>query len=367
MGFNTWYAFRTSISEQLVLAQAQALVSSGLAAAGYTYVNLDDGWMAATRTADGQLQPDPAKFPSGIKSLADQVHALGLKFGIYTAIGNRTCQNLPGSWAHYCRDVQTFAGWGVDLVKVDSCGGLPTWTNQDRVTEDFYHFAQCLNEYMPGTVYSQELPVGFIGQPGFQQAVRDSSGFSGMWRVAADEYPLTQANAYPMVLNHLAAVLHLHSFAGPGHWNDLDMVAPGYPGSGWTSQDLRNQLAVWALEASPLLIGADVTTLPAGAVADLSNAHLIAIDQSGQQCSLSVTVGNIQALVKPDPAGGQAVCFVNMGTGSASATFTLAQLGISTPSATATDVWTGITGGSFSAVGITLAPSTTRLLQINPV
>lgn len=367
MGWSSWYAFRTAITESLILAQANLLVSSGLAAAGYSTVNLDDGWTAPARTADNSLVPDPAKFPGGMKALGDALHALGLKFGIYTAIGNRTCQNLPGSWAHYCRDVQTFADWGVDFVKVDACGGLPTWTNQDRVTEDFYHFRQCLGEYLPNAVYSQELPVMYIGQPGFNKAVQDSSGFANMWRVAPDEGPVTQANAYPMVLGHLAADLHLHAYARPGHWNDLDMVAPNYPGSGWSLQDLQNQLAVWALEASPLIISADLSTLPADALAALANPHLISIDQSGAQCALSVTEGHVQALVKPDPAGGLAACFVNTGTGPASATFTLAELGITTATATATDVWTGAVTSPFNAAGISLAVNSTRLLQIQGV
>jgi alpha-galactosidase len=368
MGFNTWYAFRAAISEQLVLTQAQALVSSGLSAAGYTYFNLDDGWASAARAADGTLQPDPAKFPSGMPWLAAQLHGLGLKMGIYTSIGTQTCQHLTGSGGHYALDAQTFANWGIDLVKVDLCGGLPSYTNQDTLTEDYRLFGQALRDFNPSVVYSQELPVYQMGKTGFLKTVQDSAGFANMWRVAPDEYPLTQANAYPAMQSALAADLHLHGYAGPGHWNDLDMVAPGYPGiSGWTVQDLRNQLAVWAMEASPLLISADLTALPAAAVADLSNQHLIAIDQSGQQCGYSVTVGNIQALVKPDPLGGQAVCFVNMGSGAASALFTLDQLNISTPTATATDVWAGTTGGAFSAASINLSASQTRLLQINPV
>ena len=364
LGFSTWYAFRTAISEALVLAQAQKLVSSGLAAAGYEYVNLDDGWMLAARDANGRLQPDPAKFPSGIAWLASQVHALGLKLGIYTGIGARTCQNLAGSYGYYGRDAQTFADWGVDMVKVDSCGGYPAWTTQATITEDYRLFGNELRNANPNVVYSQELPVYAMNTPGgnFLQAVTDSSSFADMWRVAPDEYPLN--TPWTMLQGHLAADLHLHAFAGPGHWNDLDMVAPQYPASGWTIQDLQNQLAVWAMEASPLIISADLTALPADALAALSNAHMLSIDQSGQQCATSVQVANIQALVKPDPAGGNAVCFVNMGTGSASAVFTLAQLGISASAATATDVWTGAQTGSFAAAAINLGPNTTRFCQV---
>jgi alpha-galactosidase len=366
LGWNSWYAFRTAVSESLILTQASNLVISGLAAAGYNYVCLDDGWMATARDSSGRLQPDPAKFPSGMASLAANLHGMDLKIGIYTAIGTRTCQNFPGSWNHYGRDADTFADWGIDLVKVDACGGLPTWANQDTVTEDFRLFGRCLYDAIPGVIYSQELPIWALSNGGdFNAAVQSSSANSNMWRVANDESPLLPA--YPIVTGHLASDLHLHGYASPGHWNDLDMVAPSYPTSGWTIQDLKNQLAVWAMEASPLIIGADLSTLPADALAALSNPHLISIDQSGAQCPASVTVGNVQALVKPDPAGGSAVCFVNMGTGSASATFTLAQLGISTPTATGTDVWTGAVSGPFSAAGITLAANATRFMQLKPV
>jgi alpha-galactosidase len=366
MGFNTWYGFRTSINEALILQQAQFLVDSGLAAAGYQYVNLDDGWMASTRDSSGQLRPDPAKFPSGIPSLAGQIHSLGLKIGIYTAIGTRTCQNLPGSWMHYGRDADTFASWGIDFVKVDACGGLPTWANQDTVTEDFRIFGNCLYDAIPGVVYSQELPIWALVNSGdFNAAVQSSSLNSNMWRVANDESPLLPA--YPIMIGHLASDLHLHGYASPGHWNDLDMVAPAYPGSGWTIQDLKNQLAIWAMEASPLLISTDVTALPTDALIALLNSHMISIDQSGQQCPTSVTVGNIQALIKPDPAGGQAVCFVNMGTGAASATFTLTQLGISQATATGRDIWTGSVTSPFSAAAITLAANTTRFMQVQGV
>jgi alpha-galactosidase len=112
MGYNPWYAYNCNITEAAVLQQANLLVSSGLAAAGYNGVYLDDCWMAAQRTADGALTWDTTRFPDGIPALASQVHALGLKFGIYSAIGTRTCKNLPGSYGHYTQDAQTFAQWG---------------------------------------------------------------------------------------------------------------------------------------------------------------------------------------------------------------------------------------------------------------
>jgi len=154
--------------------------------------------MAPARAADGSLQPDLAKFPSGMAALGDALHALGLKFGIYTAIGNRTCQKPAGqlepTTAATCRRSPT---GGVRLREGGRVRGAADVgrETQDTVTEDFYHFGQCSGSTWPGAVYSQELPVMYIGQPGFQKDVQASSGFAGMWRVAPDEGPVTQANA----------------------------------------------------------------------------------------------------------------------------------------------------------------------------
>ena len=363
MGYNTWYQFRTSITESEVVRQAELLVSSGLAAAGYRCVNLDDGWMAAERTAHGELAGDGAKFPRGIRWLADQIHALGLRFGIYTAIGTRTCQSLPASWGHYDQDARTFASWGVDFVKVDDCGGLPAGTTVDTLTEHFRQFGACLRQHNPDVLYSQELPIHQIGKPSFRSAVRASAEFAHMWRVAHDEYPLTRENASPMILGHLAADVELHPFAGPGHWNDLDMVAPNFPASGWTLADLQNQLSVWAMEASPLLISADIGALPPDALAALKNPHMIALDQSGEQCSTMTASGHISALMKPDPAGGTAVLFVNLGKGTSTGRFSLAQFGITSARASSHNVWTGATT-TFDEVSVTIEEGQTTLVQI---
>ena len=181
MGYNTWYQFRTSITESAVVRQAELLVSSGLAAAGYNCVNLDDGWMAAQRAANGELTGDAAKFPRGMPWLADQIHALGLRFGLYTAIGARTCQSLPGSWGHYDQDARAFASWGVDFVKVDDCGGLPPGISVEALTEHFRQFGACLRQHNPDVVYSQELPIHQIGKPSFRSSVRASAEFAHMW------------------------------------------------------------------------------------------------------------------------------------------------------------------------------------------
>lgn len=372
MGYNTWYQFGAGTTEATVLTQADSLVSSGLAAAGYDTVNLDDGWMATARTGDGSLTWNTTRFPHGIPWLAEQIHALGLKFGIYEAIGTRTCQNLPGSGGstaadnHYGQDARTFADWGVDFVKIDECGGLPSGTTLSSLTAAFQQYGADLRAEDPGVVYSEELPIYEMGQSGFTQAVQSSSTFANMWRVAADESPADPASS--TILGHLAADLHLHAFAGPGHWNDLDMLVPGAPAAhpfGWSLAEEQSQLSVWAEEASPLLVSTDLTTLTPAELAALKNPDIIAIDQSGAQAATAVTSGHIEAVVK-SADNGQAVLFANLGTGTGSGTFALAQLGINTPTATGYNVWRNETT-TFSGISITLAAGQTATVVIRPV
>jgi alpha-galactosidase len=374
MGYNTWYQFGVGLTESAVLAQAHQLVSSGLAASGYDTVNLDDGWLASSRTATGSLTWNTAKFPDGIPWLAGQIHALGLKFGIYEAIGTRTCQNLPGSGGttastdHYATDAQTFADWGVDFVKIDECGGLPAGTTLSSLTAAFQRYGTDLRAADPDVVYSEELPIFTLGQSDFTQAVQSSAGFANMWRVAADES--TANPAATTILGHLAADLHLHAFAGTGHWNDLDLLVPGTPAAhpfDWSLTAQQSQLSVWAEEASPLLISTDLTTLTPDELAALRNPDIIAIDQSGAQPATALTSpsGNVEAVVKKAD-GGTAVLFANLGTGTATATFTLSQLGITTATATGYNVWQNRTT-TFSAANITLPAGGTETLVIKPV
>jgi alpha-galactosidase len=372
MGYNTWYQYGAGATQSDVLEQADYLVSSGLAAAGYDTVNLDDGWMASARTSDGSLTWNTTEFPNGIPWLASQIHALGLKFGIYEAIGTRTCQGLPGSGGttaadnYYAQDAQTFADWGVDFVKIDECGGLPAGTTLASLTSSFEQYGADLRADNPNVVYSEELPIYELGQTDFTQAVQSSATFANMWRVAADEDPDDSASS--TILGHLAADLHLHAFAGPGHWNDLDMLVPGTPAAhpfDWTLADEQSQLSVWAEEASPLLISTDLTTLTSDELAALENPDIIAIDQSGSQPSTAITSGNIEAVFKQTSIG-TAVLFANLGTGSGTGTFTLSQLGISTPEASGYNVWKDETT-TFSGVSVTLPAGQTETVVINPV
>ena len=365
MGYNTWYQYHAG-NESVVLAQASALVSTGLAAAGYVNVNLDDGWMASTRTASGALTWSTGLYPHGLPWLAARLHSMGLKFGIYEAIGNQTCQHYPGSWAHYQQDAQTFAQWGVNFVKVDECGGLPTWITQATLTQEFQQYGTALRAANPAVVYSQELPVytmprtpGTLTAP-FLGMIKSSSQSANMWRVAADEN-YTKPAAYT-IFGHLDADLPLYGYAGPGHWNDLDMLLPGVPKFHWNLTQELSQIGVWAMEASPLIISTDTAALTAAEVAALKNPVMINIDRSGQ-APTQFTSGNVQVVMKNYLGGGKAVLLVNRGTATITGTIAVSAFGF-TGAASVRDVWAGTTK-TMSSVGYRLPPAQTVLLVVN--
>lgn len=362
MGYNTWYQYRTSANEADVLAEGRELVSSGLAAAGYVTVNLDDGWMSPNRDSAGNLVADPAKFPDGMASVASQLHAMGLKLGVYEAIGTRTCQGYPGSYGHYKQDAALFASWQVDYVKIDDCGGYPAGTTESSLASLHAQYGGDLRADSPSLLYSQELPVPYIGTSSFIPAVTSSSQWANSWRVAADEY----GAATPVIDRNLNADIHLHGFAHSGHWNDLDMVLPPSimpsPSTAAYLTDEQTQLSGWAMEASPILISANLASLSAAELTALKNPDMIAIDQSGAQSALEVTHTHVEAYVKP-AEGGTALFLTNTGTGTASATYTLSQLGITAASVTGRNIWTGRTT-TFNSVVTTLAVGASAMLVL---
>lgn len=294
MGWNDWYEDRCGVTEAEILAGARDLVSTGLAADGYDTVVIDDCWMAAKRSATGALLPDAETFPDGIAYVATVVHSLGLKLGIYESAGTATCSGRPGSYGHYTKDADTFASWGVDFVKLDSCH-LPSGANPVRL---FNQFGAALSDADRAIVYSQELPVSAASSPGspeFKGLVAASSATSNMWRVDPDERPTVAAGV--SIARHLEADLPLSSYASPGHWNDLDMLLAGSSRFGYSLSAQENQADVWAMESSPMIASGDLTS--AAALTVLGNKTVIAIDQEGIQGKLAGTEGSVDVIAKP--------------------------------------------------------------------
>ena len=260
MGWNSWNRFGVKIDERLVLETAEAMVTSGMRDAGYRYVVIDDGWMAPERDRNGDFVADPDKFPSGMKVLADRIHALGLRFGIYTDAGTKTCQDLPASLGYEFRDARRFAEWGVDYVKVDWChteGMGPRalyakWAMALRAARRPIVFSIC--------EWGRSRPWEWAGELGH------------LWRTSWDIQP-----EWSSILTILDRQAELHPFAGPDHWNDPDMLEVG--NGELTVDQGRAHFALWSLLAAPLMAGNDLRTMSDEVREILIAPEIVGVDQ----------------------------------------------------------------------------------------
>lgn len=312
MGWNSWNSFGMHVTEADLRGTADALVETGLAELGYRYLNIDDGWEADER-ADGTLTWNPATFPAGIPALADYVHGKGLKFGIYSCAGTRTCQGKPGSFRHEEIDARTFAGWGVDLLKYDFC----FYPRGSSGPDSYRRMAQALRNSGRDIVFS-------LCNWGLDDVWTWARGIGGhLWRTTGDIRDNWQS-VYDIGFRKQR---DLAAFAGPGGWNDPDMlvvgmrgagnaeVIAGHEGKGCTDDEYQTHFALWCLLAAPLFIGADVRDLDAGALRILANKELIAINQDplGIQARCIGAHRNVEVWTKPLANGDIAVGFFNLG------------------------------------------------------
>jgi alpha-galactosidase len=370
MGWNDWYQYRCTVTAAEVLANAQALVSSGLAKDGYDYVNLDDCWMAPTRAADGSLQADPTRFPDGIAALANQLHAMGLKLGVYEAAGTTTCQKLPGSWGHYQQDADTFASWGVDYVKFDYCGQFPDGTGSAELESLYQQMSAALGAAGRPMVYSQELPIAAgdanPANADYVPYVSYSSQIANLWRVAPDE----TTNFDSTVFGHLTDDLPLAGYAGSGHWNDLDMLLTGTSGYNWTPAQEQTQMSIWAEMASPLISSTDLTNMSAATKQVLGNKAVIAVDQDplGKQGQLVAQPNGVDVVAKPLSGGDVAVLLANPASTPEQVSTTASAVGLSSAAGySVSDLWAGTTRESAGTITATVPAQGALLLRVSPL
>jgi alpha-galactosidase len=371
MGWNDWYQYKCGITQAEVLANAQALVSSGLAADGYNYINLDDCWMAPTRAADGSLQADPTRFPNGIAWLADQIHAMGLRLGVYESFGNTTCQGKPGSNGHYQQDADTFASWGVDFLKFDYCGP-PAGLTDGQAEADYQQMSQDLVATGRPIVYSQELPIragdANPANPDYLPFVSYSSQIANMWRVAPDE----TTNYDSTVFGHLAADLPLAAYAHPGAWNDLDMVMAGNSTFNWTVPEEETQMSIWAEMASPIIASADLTSMSPATLQVLGNKDVIAVDQDplGEQGQLVAAQNGVDVVAKPLANGDVAVLLANTASTPEHVSTTAGAVGLPTGVSgafTVQDLWANTTTETAGTIAATVPAESAMLLRVSPL
>lgn len=269
MGWSSWNKFQGNINEDIIKSIADAMVASGLKDAGYTYINIDDCWHGK-RDADGFIQADPKHFPHGIKALADYVHSCGLKLGIYSDAGSETCAGRPGSLGHEYQDALQYARWEVDYLKYD-------WCNTTNVN------AQGAYQLMRDALQAAGRPIFFsMCEWGDNHPWRWAKGIGDSWRIGPDIWcSFDSTRVFPTyiqcsVIDCINRNDSLRSYAGPGHWNDPDMLEVG---NGLSANQDRAHFTMWCMMASPLILGNDVRNMSDEAKAILTNRDLIAIDQ----------------------------------------------------------------------------------------
>lgn len=261
MGWNPYNYFGLSFNETIVMESAQALISSGLAALGYVYVNLDNGWQNQTRAENGSLYWNPEKFPHGIPYLADYVHGLGLKFGIYSGAGAMSYDGLPGSLGHEDTDADNFAAWQVDYLKYDYFKDNFTVGVPDRFRRMYDALIQC-NRSMYYSNSGGGISLPWLWGPPILNS----------WRITLD------------INDHWSSIPRLDKFmtiawpyGHPSGWNDADMLEVG--NGGMTFNEYQTHFALWAFWKSPLLIGTDVRNMSNETLSILSNTEIIAVNQ----------------------------------------------------------------------------------------
>jgi alpha-galactosidase len=336
MGWNDWNAFGCAVSAELVEQSADALVTSGMKAAGYQYVNIDDCWMTHDRDPrTGRLVPDPAKFPDGIAAVARYVHSRGLKLGIYEDAGTATCAGFPGSLGHERIDADTFAEWGVDYLKYDNCHhGDSTSTGQ--YVDRYVAMRDALRATGRPILYS-------LCEWGVNKPWAWARGVGHAWRTTRDI-----ADNYGSMLAIFTANVQLAAYAKPGGWNDPDMLEIG--NGGMTPTEQRTEFSLWAAMAAPLIAGTDLRTISAADLAIYSNPEVIAIDQDplGKQAVPIASAGEpagshgLWVLSKPLAGGARAVVLFNSTDAEASIETTASRVGLGVaPRFALRDLWTG--------------------------
>jgi alpha-galactosidase len=301
MGWNSWNKFGCNVGEDLIRQMADAMVKSGMKNAGYQYVVMDDCWQVS-RDQNGNIVPDPQRFPSGIKALADYIHARGLKFGIYSDAGSKTCAGRPGGLGHEYQDALQYAAWGVDYLKYDWC---------NTTTQD----AQASYAVIRNALNTAGRPVVLsVCEWGTTKPWLWGKAVGGnLWRTTGDindKWETKNKQSLGM-LDILDLQVALESFAGPGHWNDPDMLEVG--NGGMTTAEYRAHFSLWSILAAPLIAGNDLRNMSPEIQAILTNKEVIAVNQDplGIEGRRVRKEGDLEVWARPLQDGSRAVVLLN--------------------------------------------------------
>lgn len=356
MGWNSWNTFAGDINEKVVRETVDTMVANGMRDAGYVYVVIDDTWSKMQREPDGSIEADPVKFPSGIKALADYVHSKGMKLGIYSCAGMKTCGGYPGGWGHEFQDARTYASWGIDYLKYDWCdhGTANARDAYKRMSEALRAagrpivFSLC--EWGENKPWEWAEPIGHLWRTtgDIYDSYDGRKGWESGWKLLLNaQYDLVPSNGPEGI----------GKYAGPGHWNDPDMLEVGNEGLSYAES--RAHFSLWCMLAAPLMAGNDVRHMKPEIRDILTNGDVIAIDQdkAGKQGyrALAESAKQTEIWVKELSNGEWAVCALNTGTTAADLTIHWNRLWTIHGKFNVHDVW------AKKAVGDTSKPYTTHV------
>lgn len=371
MGWMDWERFRCNtdckndpdncIGEKLFMDMATRMAEDGFKDVGYKYVSIDDCWMSHNRTADGQLQPDPSRFPSGMKALADFIHSKGLKLGIYADYGTKTCAGYPGTIDHIQQDMDTFAGWGVDYLKLDGC-----YSDPDKMDTGYPMVTKALNNTGRPIVFSCSWPA--------YQSAKKTPNYTwiaencNLWRNYDDIQDSWQSvtSIVKWYGDHQDEMIPV---AGPGNWNDPDMLIIG--DFSLSFEQSKAQFALWSVMASPLIMSTDLRNIAPWAKEILQNGDVIAVNQDklGRMGRRVLLDGNQEIWARPLSDGSVAVVLFSHSESTPEtmeASFKL--VGLSAEKAKARDLFEhkelGTFMGSFHAI---VNPSGVVMVRLSPL
>ncbi len=354
MGFNNWNSThcRAEFNETMVEGIADIFVNKGLKAAGYQYVNIDDCWALPNRDASGNLVPDPVRFPHGIKAVADYVHSKGLKFGLYSSAGTKTCdvQGFPGGLGHEQQDANLWASWGVDYLKYDNCN------NQGQDAQTRY-------KAMRDALNATGRPILFsICEWGQNQPWTWAQPVGNSWRTTGDI-----SDNWSSMIGIAHQNQQLAPYARTGAWNDPDMLEVG--NGGMSDAEYRTHFSLWSEMSAPLLIGSDLRAATQATLDILTNGDVIAVDQDalGRQGTVVSSSGGQVVMSKPLADGSRAVTLTNENSSAATISTTVQTLGIGGATSYALkDLWTKQTGSTAGAISVSVPAHGTVMLRVTP-
>ena len=328
MGWNSWNRFACNVTEDLVKSAADALVSTGMKDAGYEYIVIDDCWQVS-RDALGNIVADAKTFPSGIKALADYIHSKGLKFGIYSDAGTMTCAKRPGSRGHEFQDALQYAAWGVDYLKYDWC---------NTGTEN----AQAAYSTMRDALKAAGRPIVFsLCEWGSNKPWLWANDVGNLWRTTGDISDCWECRKGHLSFAQILDLqVGLETYAGPGHWNDPDMLEVG--NGGMTATEYRSHFSLWCILAAPLMAGNDLKNMAPEIKDILTNQEVIAVDQDplGMQGRRVRKDGDSEVWAKQMKDGSRAVVVFNRGASDADISVSWEDLGYPAHlSASVRDLW----------------------------